>query len=63
MPDFSEYETAREAAERLGYDYSYFTRLLKAGRVPGAVKWSGWMVPKDVEASEVRVQPGPKRES
>jgi len=52
--------SAEAAAEHLGYDYAYFVNdVLSKGRIPGAIKWQNrWMVPKDVEAKEVRRSAG-----
>lgn len=56
------YITAKEAAEKLGYEYTHMARLLKAGNVPGAVYWNGYAVPEDVRREDVK--PGvPPRES
>lgn len=59
------YETAKETAKRLGYDYVYFTRLLNAGRVPGAIKWQRvWVIPAGVTREQVERQPGrPRKEN
>lgn len=46
--------TAEQAAEKLGYEYSYFRRLLKQGRVPGAIYWHGYAIPKDVGRGDVK---------
>jgi hypothetical protein len=46
------YITAEEAAEQLGYDYTYFLKLLREGKVEGAEYWCGYAVPKSVSASE-----------
>lgn len=48
------YISAKEAAERLGYEYTHFTRLLKAGKVPGAVYWHGYAIPEDVSRENVQ---------
>ncbi len=59
MPPVENYETAKEAAARLGYDYAYFTRLLNADRVPGAIKWQRvWVVPASVTREQVERRPG-----
>lgn len=57
------YTTAREAAERLGYEYSWFTRKLSAGEVPNAFRWQRtWVVPEDVTREQVEKPLGrPKR--
>jgi hypothetical protein len=48
------YISAREASQKLGYDYSYFTTLLKDDRVPGAFQWQRtWAVPEGVTREEV----------
>ena len=48
------YETAREAAERLGFEYSYFTRKLNRGEIPGAQKFQQvWIVPTDATREQV----------
>lgn len=48
------YITTEEAAKKLGYEYSYFTRLLKEGRVPGAVYWHGYAIPKNVTREKLK---------
>lgn len=54
------YITAQEAAKRLGFEYTYFTRLLNEGRVSGAEKWQGvWLVPEDADVE--RLPTGPKK--
>ncbi len=56
------YITTREAAERFGFEYTYFTRLLTEGRVLGAEKWQGvWLIPEDSEVA--RFSPGRKKVS
>jgi hypothetical protein len=47
------YISAREAAEKLGYEYTHFTRLLKADKVEGAVYWHGYAIPEDISREEV----------
>lgn len=58
-----EYLTAHEAAEKLGYEYTYFTRLLKAGRIPGAVYWHGYAVPATLKKDDIEpaVKQSPRR--
>ena len=52
--DVDEYMIGKEAAEKLGYEYTNFTRMLKAGRVPGAKKQYGmWWVPTNVTREDV----------
>jgi hypothetical protein len=56
------YITAEEAAEKLGFEYTYFTRLLNDGRVTGAEKWQGvWLIPEDAKVE--RFSPGRKKVS
>lgn len=53
------YITAREAAKKFGFEYTYMTRLLNEGRVPGALKWQrDWLVPKDAKVE--KLSPGRK---
>lgn len=47
------YITAREAAQKLGYEYTHFARLLKAGKVPGVVYWHGYVIPSDIKREDV----------
>lgn len=47
------YITARETAERLGYNYEHFTRLLKSGKVEGAVYWHGYAIPDNLTREHV----------
>lgn len=56
------YITTREAAEKFGFDYTHFTRVLIEGRVLGAEKWQGvWLIPEDAEVA--RFSPGRKKVS
>jgi hypothetical protein len=48
------YTDAKEAARRLGYDYTYLLKLLREGKVPGAQWWQGYLVPEDVERGDIR---------
>lgn len=50
------YITAREAAKRLGYDYTHFTRLLKQGKVEGAVYWQGYAIPESIGKESIHTQ-------
>lgn len=47
------YISAKDAAEKLGYEYTHFTRLLKAGKVPGAVYWHGYAIPHSLERKDI----------
>ncbi len=64
MPLMEGYESAREAATRLGYDYTFFTRKLNRGEIPGAKKFQQvWIVPTDVTREQVERPIGrPRRE-
>lgn len=56
------HETAREAARRLGYDYSWFVVKLKRGDVPGAFYFHGYAVPRDLEREDLLgTDPSPGR--
>lgn len=50
-----DYMTAKEAADKLGYEYTHFTRLLKQGKVRGAFRWEGYAVPKNVSREDIEV--------
>lgn len=54
------YLTTEEAAEKLGYSYEHFLRLLQDGKVVGAERWDGYAIPKDVTTFDVKVG-GPGR--
>lgn len=46
--------TAKQAAEACGYEYTWFTRLLKEERVPGALFWEErWMIPDDITEADI----------
>ena len=53
------YQSAGEAAKRLGYSASYLRELCAAGQVPGAMLLAGnWAVPLGFRRK--RQKPGPK---
>jgi hypothetical protein len=56
------YITAKEAAKKLGYEYTHFSRLLKEGNVEGAVYWHGYAIPDDIQRGDV-TPATPKRNS
>lgn len=59
-PSLPGYRTAEQAAKQFDYEYSYFTRLCREERVPGAVKVAGvWWIPKKTTAAQIRVKLGP----
>lgn len=62
-PTVEGYETAQEAATRLGYAYTYFTTMLnEEGRVPGALRWHDrWMVPTGVTREQIERRAGRPR--
>lgn len=50
----SGYITAREAAKQTKYEYSHFTRKLKKGEIPGAIKFgNNWLVPEKIKREEI----------
>ncbi len=58
-PTLPGYRTAEQAAKKFGYEYSYFTRLCREGRVKGAVKVAGvWWIPDATREHHVRVPMG-----
>lgn len=49
-----DYETTKEAGERLGVSANQVTVLAKQGRIPGAIKVSrSWFIPKESSPSPV----------
>lgn len=58
------FETAEQAAKRLGFNYAVFTQKCKREEVPGATKWlDRWMIPSDVTREQVEGRRGrPKKE-
>lgn len=56
------YISARDAAKQFGMEYTYLTRRLKAGTIPGAKRIGRrYMVPANLKAEDVRRSPGRPR--
>ncbi len=63
MPIDKVFETAGEAAERLGVTVRAIQKWAASGRIHGAIKHGkSWLIPKDAQVSEIADEPKEKEE-